>query len=174
MSELIGHVLYALPLKAWKRLLVHLSACLRAWTDGCALSGASLSFLESSKQTPSTDGSLYRQVDCLSKTGKSTISTLIYTVFHHRGRPLTQREIQAMPMPAHRLQAFPSLEPQTSLAQIQNQPRIDHLQSHPPPISSSHAEYRSAHSCRANRQPHGRRKTSRRQQVPRCPPTRFD
>jgi hypothetical protein len=50
-----------------------------------------------------------------------------------------------------------SLDSQTSLAQLQNRPRIDHLQSGLPPISSSHAEFRSAHSCRANRQPPCRR-----------------
>lgn len=59
-AELIGHVLYALPLKARERLLMKLSACLRAWTDGCALSAASLPFLEQAR-LPSTDDSLYRK-----------------------------------------------------------------------------------------------------------------
>ncbi|PON24749.1 hypothetical protein TGAM01_v206257 [Trichoderma gamsii] len=69
-------------------------------------------------------------------------------------------DFHAKPCHAHASTPSPSLlslESQTSLAQLQNHPRIDHLQSRRRPISSSHAEHRSAHSCRANRQPPCRR-----------------
>lgn len=179
-----------MPLKATNRSSVKLGACLRAWTEWlCPFSCLSVYSRTSTNAehwraaciVKATACNENRRVDCLSKTGKPSISTLIYTTVYtvlqtpisvHHGRPLRAKTLlnlsrrrlpcHPMPCPCHAHASTPSpsllsLESQTSLAQLQNQPRTDHLQSRPRPISSSHAEYRSAHSCRANRQPPCRR-----------------
>lgn len=114
-----------MPLKATNRSSVELGACLRAWTEWlCPFSCLSVYSRTSTNAehwraaciVKATACNENRREDCLSKTGKPSISTLIYTTVYtvlqtpisvHHGRPLraktllnlSRRRLPCHPMP---------------------------------------------------------------------------